>query len=236
MKKAASFLTIVIALIMATSCKETKKADEGWMVLFDGTNTDQWRGYNKDVFPTGWEVVDSTLHCIGSGRGEAGQGGDIITKNKFKNFELELEWKVAEGGNSGIFYLAREKKDTAIWMSAPEMQILDNFKHPDAALGIAGNRQAGALYDLIPAVPQNAKPGGEWNKVKIMVYNGTVVHWMNGEKVLEYHLWTPEWKAMCAKSKFKDYPDFINTASEGYIGLQDHGDDVWFRNIRIKVL
>ena len=121
-------------------------------------------------------------------------------------------------------------------MSSPEMQILDNEKHPDAILGKDGNRQAGSLYDLIPAVPQNAKPAGEWNEVKVLVYKGTVVHWMNGENVLEYHLWTDQWKEMCANSKFKDWPEFINTAEEGYIGLQDHGDDVWFRNIKIREL
>ena len=116
------------------------------------------------------------------------------------------------------------------------MQILDNERHPDAKLGKDGNRQAGSLYDLIPAKPQNANPAGEWNHVKITVFKGTVIHWMNGENVLEYHLWTDAWKAMCAESKFKDWPDFINTAEEGYIGLQDHGDDVWFRNIKIKEL
>lgn len=210
--------------------------EEGWELLFDGETADHWRGYLKTDFPSGWEVVDGTIHCIGSGRGEAGQGGDIITREIYKNFELALEWKVDTGGNSGIFYLAREVEGEPIWKSSPEMQILDNVNHPDAKLGIQGNRQAGALYDLIPAVPQNAKPGGEWNSVRIMVFNGTVVHWMNGEQVLEYHLWTDDWKNMCANSKFKDYEMFINTATEGYIGLQDHGDDVWFKNIKIRRL
>lgn len=209
---------------------------EGWKLLFDGQSTDQWRGYNKTDFPSGWEVADGTIHCIGSGRGEAGQGGDIITKDKFRNFEFACEWMVAKGGNSGIFYLAREVEGEPIWKNSPEMQVLDNVNHPDALLGIQGNRQAGSLYDLIPAVPQNAKPGGEWNSVKIMVYKGTVVHYMNGEKVLEYHLWTQDWKDMCAKSKFKDYPLFIDTAEEGHIGLQDHGDDVWYRNLKIREL
>ena len=113
----------------------------------------------------------------GSGKGEAGGGGgDIITLNKYKDFELSLEWKISEGGNSGIFYLAQELEGKPIYMSSPEMQMLDNEKHPDARLGKDGNRQAGALYDLIPAVPQNAKPVGEWNQVKILVYQGTVVH------------------------------------------------------------
>ncbi len=213
-----------------------QEKEEGWMLLFDGKSADQWRGYNKDGFPDGWEVVDGTIHCIGSGRGEAGHGGDIITRRKFDNFELSLEWKVDTGGNSGIFYLAREIEGEPIWKSAPEMQILDNENHPDAKLGIKGNRQAGALYDLIPAEPQTARPGGNWNKVRILVYDGTVVHWMNGKKVLEYHLWTDDWKKMVENSKFKAYEMFVNTARSGHIGLQDHGDDVWFRNIKIKEL
>lgn len=219
--------------------KDNKLTDagkkEGWKLLFDGTSTENFRSYGKETFPSkGWVVENGTLKVLGSGHGEAGGGGDIITKNKYKNFEFSLEWKVSPGGNSGIFYLAQEKEGQAIYKSAPEMQILDNVKHPDAKLGKDGNRQAGSLYDLIPANPQNAKPVGQWNKIKILCYKGTVVHTMNGENVVEYHLWTQDWKDMCAKSKFKNWPDFINTAKEGHIGLQDHGDDVWFRNIMIK--
>jgi len=238
-------VTMLMAFVMV-SCGATRKAVEkaedneelGWEVLFDGTSTENFRGYGMDIFPSqGWEIVDGTLHVIGSGKGEAGgQGGDIIIKKKYGNFELSLEWKISEGGNSGIFYLAQEMEGKPIYESAPEMQILDNERHPDAKLGKEGNRQAGSLYDLIPAVPQNAKPVGEWNEVKIMVYKGTVVHSMNGENVVEYHLWTDNWKEMCANSKFADWPEFINTAEEGYIGLQDHGDDVWFRNIKIREL
>lgn len=211
--------------------------DEGWQLLFDGESTDSWRGYNKEGFPEqGWIVEDGTLKVVATGKGEAGGGGDIITKNKYKNFEFSVDWKVSEGGNSGIFYLAQEKPDQPIWKSAPEMQILDNDKHPDAKLGKDGNRAAGSLYDLIPGNLEVVNPAGEWNTVKIMVYRGTVVHWVNGEQVLEYHLWTDDWNNMVLNSKFKDYEDFLNTAEEGYIGLQDHGDDVWFRNIKIKEL
>jgi alpha-3'-ketoglucosidase len=211
--------------------------DDGWILLFDGKTAYNFRGYNAEAFPEkGWEIVDGTIHVKSSGKGEAGGGGDIITRNKYKNFELSLEWKVSEGGNSGIFYLAQEKPDQPIWKSAPEMQILDNDKHPDAKLGVDGNRAAGALYDLIPGNKEVVKPAGEWNKVKVLVYKGTVVHTVNGTNVLEYHLWTDDWKNMVLNSKFKDYPDFLNTADEGYIGLQDHGDDVWFRNIKIKEL
>jgi hypothetical protein len=213
---------------------------EGWILMFDGTTSAGWRGYNKTAFPdSGWEVVDGTLHCLETGTGEAGLGGDIIYDKKFKDFELSLEWKVGPGGNSGIFYLAQEKKDQPIWKSSPEFQVLDNAKHPDAKLGKDGNRQAGSLYDLIPAVPQNSKPAGEWNKASIMVYQGTVVHYMNGEKVLEYHLWTDDWKKMINESKFKGWNDFLNAGGkekQGFIGLQDHGNDVWYRNIKIRTL
>jgi hypothetical protein len=212
--------------------------DDGWVMLFDGKTSEGWRGYKKDHFPEGWQIVDGTIQCIGSGRGEAGgkEGGDIIYDKQFQNFNLSLEWKLSEGGNSGIFYLGQEELDY-IWKTAPEMQVLDNEKHPDAKLGKDGNRQAGSLYDLIPAKPQNAKPIGEWNKVELIVYKGTVVHKMNGETVVEYHLWTPEWKEMVANSKFPELnPEWADVASKGYIGLQDHGDDVWFRNIKIKEL
>jgi len=210
---------------------------EGWQLLFDGETTAGWRGYNLEAFPEkGWKIEDGTLQVVGAGTGEAGGGGDIITERTFSNFELSLEWKVSEGGNSGIFYLAQEKPDQPIWKSAPEMQILDNERHPDATLGVDGNRAAGALYDLIPGRMDVVNPAGEWNHVKILVYKGTVVHWVNGHQVLEYHLWTDDWKNMVMNSKFRDYEDFLNTAKEGHIGLQDHGDDVWFRNIKIKEL
>ena len=214
------------------------EVEDGWILLFDGKTTDGWRGYKKDHFPTAWKLVDGSIHCMGSGRGEAGakDGGDIIYDKEFQNFTLSLEWKISEGGNSGIFYLGQEELDY-IWKTAPEMQVLDNDKHPDAKLGKDGNRQAGSLYDLIPAKPQNAKPVGEWNQVEITVYKGTVVHKQNGVNVVEYHLWTPEWNELVAGSKFPGLnPDWADVASKGYIGLQDHGDDVWFRNIKIKEL
>lgn len=214
-----------------------QEIDEGWVLLFDGNTSSGWHGYNKEGFPDkGWNIEDGTLQVLGSGAGEAGDGGDIITDKQYGNFELSLEWKVSEGGNSGIFYLAQEKPSQPIWKSAPEMQILDNEKHPDARLGVDGNRAAGSLYDLIPGKKEVVKPAGEWNAIKILVYRGTVVHTVNGVNVLEYHLWTDDWKTMVANSKFKDYEDFVNTAKTGHIGLQDHGDDVWFRNIKIKEL
>lgn len=170
----------------------------------------------------------------GSGRGEAGaqEGGDIIFTEKVQNFELNLEWKISEGGNSGIFYLAQESADKTIWQTAPEMQALDNLKHPDGRDTI---HCAGALYELISVAKDKVKPVGEWNQVKILVFKGLVEHWLNGENVVECQNWPTEWKSMVAKSKFPQYnKDWSKVAQEGYIGLQDHGDDVWYRNIRIK--
>ncbi len=252
MRLVNTFLSLAIVAAFVTSCgskgkpvtegeaaKETAAVTEGegWVDIFDGKSAAGWRGYNKTAFPEkGWEVVDGTLHCMASGTGEAGGGGDIIYDKKLSNFELSLEWKVAPGGNSGIFLLAQEIPGEPIYKSSPEMQILDNEKHPDAKLGVNGNRMAGSLYDLIPAVPQNTKPAGEWNQAGILVYQGTVVFKQNGANVVEFHLWTDDWKKMVANSKFKDWEWFVNTAKEGFIGLQDHGNDVWFRNIRIKEL
>jgi hypothetical protein len=212
--------------------------DDGWVLLFDGKTFDGWRGYGMDAFPdTGWVIDDGAMKCIHSGLGEAGLGGDILYDKKFTNFDLKLEWMIEEGGNSGIFYLGQELPGKKIWYTAPEYQILDNEHHPDAKLGKNGNRKAGTLYDLIPADPQNAKGAMEWNSAEILVYEGTVAHYMNGEVVLEYHLWTDEWKEMIAGSKFPDFnPDFANVAKSGYICLQDHGHAVWFRNIKLKEL
>ena len=232
---------------------EAPADDANTIVLFDGTSLDGWRGYGKDHVPARWTIEDGCLKFAGSGGGEAqtGEGGDIIfAAQKFKNFELELEWKISKGGNSGIFYLAQEvqKEDGSfepIYISAPECQVLDNINHPDAKMGKNGNRQSSSLYDMIPAQPQNSKPAGEWNKVKIMVYKGTVVHYQNDEAVVEYHLWTPQWTEMLQASKFSEekWPvafKLLNNCGgenhEGYIGFQDHGDDVWFRNIKVTVL
>ncbi len=250
MKKIFKTIACAIACAVIASCggSAQKASDANTIVLFDGTSLDGWRGYNKDHVPSRWKIEDGCLKFSGSGGGEAqtGEGGDIIfAAQKFKNFELELEWKISKGGNSGIFYLAQEIPAKPIYISAPECQVLDNENHPDAKLGRDGNRQSSSLYDMIPAKPQNSKPAGEWNKVKILVYKGTVVHYQNDEPVVEYHLWTPQWTEMLQASKFAEakWPDafaLLNNCGgenhEGYIGFQDHGDDVWFRNIKVKVL
>ncbi len=232
------------------------KDKDGYYVIFDGETLNGWRGYGKDNVPSRWTVEDGCIKFSGTGTGEGQtlEGGDIIFAHKFQNFQLELEWKVSKGGNSGILYLAQEIKEynaegnpqwAPIYISSPEYQVLDNANHPDAQLGIDGNRQSASLYDMIPAKPQNQNPYGEWNTAKIMVYKGTVVHGQNGSNVVEYHLWTPQWTDMLQASKFSQekWPlafELLNNCGgdnhAGYIGLQDHGDDVWYRNIRVKVL
>lgn len=228
---------------------------DGFITLFDGKTLNGWRGYGKDAAPKSWNVEDGAIHLVGSGTGEAQMegGGDLIFAHKFKNFELEFEYKISKGGNSGVFYLAQEVTTNVdgrdeylpIWQSASEYQVLDNANHEDAKLGVDGNRQSASLYDMIPAKPQNAKPFGEWNKGKITVFKGTVIHAQNGENVVEYHLWTPKWNEMLKNSKFKEDGEFPiaykllknmgGDKHEGYIGFQDHGDDVWYRNVRIKI-
>ncbi|MBP6867610.1 MAG: DUF1080 domain-containing protein [Bacteroidales bacterium] len=252
MKKLFILPVLMTGLIISScsSCnnkKEVQEADPNVIVLFDGQTFEGWRAYNGTEIPGAWTIEDGAIKINGSGRGEAGaeNGGDIIFDRKFSNFELTFEWKVAQGSNSGVFYLAQEVPGEPIYISAPEYQVLDNANHPDALLGVDGNRQSASLYDMIPAKPQNAKPFGEWNTAKILVYKGTVAHFQNGEAVLEYHLWTPQWQEMLDNSKFsKDkwpvaYDLLLNCGGEekaGFIGLQDHGDDVWFRNIQVKVL
>ncbi len=215
--------------------------DDGWMLLFDGESTDGWHGFQKETFPNAWEISeDGSLHIQGSGRGELGntEGGDIVYDQVFSDFHFKVEWKVAEAANAGIFYRGSEDPQyDYIWKSAPEMQVLDNINHPDANMGKNGNRQAGSLYDLIPASPQNAKPHGEWNSAEVIARGMTVQHIQNGEVVVEYTIGSDELNALIADSKWPGINEnWGDLATEGIIGLQDHGDDVWFRNIKIKEL
>ena len=211
--------------------KEEKKA--GWTVIFDGKTTKGWRGYTKTSFPEkGWNIVDGTLHCCAKGG-----GGDLIFDKKLTNFELVLNWKISKAGNSGIFIFAKEVPGNPIYYSAPEYQILDNERHPDAKAGKNGNRKSASLYDMIPANPQNAKQAGEWNEARIVALNSNVEYWQNGVKVVQFQIGSENWKKLCAESKFKNWPDFVNNpAKDGYIGVQDHGNDVWYKDIKLKVL
>jgi hypothetical protein len=207
---------------------------ENWITLFDGSSTDEWRRYNQTDFPNeGWQIEDNTL--VFRPREDRRPVGDIITKRIFRDFDLQLEWMVERGSNSGIFYHALEQPNQAIYWSALEMQVLDDANHPDSFLGVNGNRQAGTLYDLMPISPKTAKPFGEWNEARIVSQGPVVEHWLNGEMVLRYERWTVAWFEMLRNSKFKDHNEF-GAMQQGHIGLQDHGDVVRFRNIRIREL
>jgi hypothetical protein len=213
--------------------------NEGWILMFNGKDTEHWRGWQREDPPGVWSVKDGTLYCKGMSAEEAGPGqkGDIMYDEQFSNFHLKVDWKISEGGNSGIFYLGAEEGYESIVATAPEMQVLDNERHPDAKKGKNGNRKAGALYDLIPAVPQNARPAGEWNSAEVIVKDGHLQHIQNGEVVVSVQLWTDEWKELVSGSKFPAIrEDWYDVPRQGYIVLQDHGNDVWFKNIKIRKL
>jgi len=211
----------------ATSAQNTltdaEKAD-GWRLLFDGTTTTGWRDYGKPTLSGGWVVQDGALTRTGA-------GGDIISNDEFKNFELSIDWKIEPGGNSGIFYRASEEKDEIYW-NAVEMQVLDDAKHPDGQNPLTS---AGAAYDLYPAPRGHVKPGREWNSAKLVVNGNHVEHWLNGFKMADYELGSADWNAKVAASKFKPHAKFGKNA-QGHIGLQDHGNVVAYRNIKIRVL
>jgi hypothetical protein len=237
--KEAETAEVKTEAVAAPNTLTDKEKKESWILMFDGKTTAGWREYDNDGFPDkGWSIEEGSLKCSNSGMGEAGFGGDIIFDKQFTNFHFKVEWMIEEGGNSGIFFLAREVPDKKIWYTAPEYQILDNFgTHIDNTLGKDGNRKAGSLYDLIPPDPQNAIGPMEWNSAEIISYEGTIAYKMNGETTMVFHLWTDEWKALIADSKFPDFnPDFADVAKTGFIGLQDHGHAVWFRNIKIREL
>ena len=215
---------ILLFLIIFNGCSD--KA-QNWVILFDGGNVDQWRGYKQDTFPKGgWVVENGALKTI-----VGGNRVDIITKDIYENFELVLEWRVSPAGNSGIFYFATEESDY-IWQTAPEMQVLDDSAHPD------GNRavtSAGSLYDLISPTEKFLNPVGEFNEARIKVKNNKVEHWLNGKKILIYEYGSATINELIAKSKFKSMPLFAK-ANSGHIGLQHHGEEVWYRNIRLRKL
>src|SRR5947199_275184 len=184
------------------------------------------RGRNMDSMPLGWQVVDATLKLVKP-------AADIITTEKFRNFELSLEWNIAKNGNSGIFYRASEDRDyNAIYWSAPEMQVLDDAGHPDGQSRLTA---AGADYGLYPSPAGVVKPAGQWNAVRLVVNGNHVEHWLNGVKVVEYELGSPEWEAKVKCRKLASHPHYGRNA-EGYIGLQEHEYPVAFRNIKIRVL
>lgn len=217
----------------------------GWRLLWDGKTSDGWRGAKSDKFPSkGWEMADGVLTVLPSGGGESTGGGDIVTRERYSQFELLVDFKITEGANSGIKYFCEPNLDPITGTGAKaatgsaiglEYQILDDARHPDAKAGRDGNRTIGSLYDLIPAAAaKQVNPPGEWNTARIVVRSQHVEHWLNGEKVLEYERGSKAFRDLVAKSKYKSIPNF-GELPDGHILLQDHGNRVAFRNIKIRV-
>jgi len=231
-------------MILMVSCSGQKpntltsqEKKDGWVLLFNGSDFTGWRQCNGDAMPANWIIEDDAMKVFTGEGKEPGHGanGDILYGvKKFRNFELAIDWKAGKMANSGIFFNVREEPGKPIYYAAPEVQVLDNI---DATDNKVASHLAGSLYDMIAADPNTVKPAGEWNNIVIRVKDGKVTHVQNGIKVVEYELWTPEWDTLIQNSKFSTFPGFTEGISkEGYIGLQDHGYTVWFRNIRIREL
>jgi hypothetical protein len=224
-----------------------KEEQQGWKLLWDGASTNGWRSAKAEDFPAkGWSIGDGVLTVEKSTGGESTNGGDIVTRKKYRNFILEVDFRITKGANSGIkYFVDTELNKGAGSAIGCEFQILDDENHPDAKLGVNGNRTIGSLYDLIPADGKiyspylpSVKPMngiGKWNRARIVVQGNKVEHYMNGCKLVEYERGTQQWRALVAYSKYKNWPNFGEN-EEGLILLQDHGDEVSFRNIKILEL
>src|SRR2546425_3677390 len=211
-------LTTIVPQSMAQSAAK-------WRVLFDGTSLDAWRGYKSEKVPPGWTIVDRTL-------AKDGRVEDIVSKDEFGDFELVMDWKIGEAGNSGIFYRGTEEYEHIYW-SAPEYQLLDDAKASDNKTRLTC---AGAAYAIYPSPPGHLKPVGEWNTVRIVARGAHVEHWLNGFKLLEYELGSPDWQTKVKASKFVDWANY-GRAPRGHIAMQgDHEGALAFRNIRIREL
>ena len=240
--KRSGFLFITLFSLLATKAQDNqltkKEAKAGWQLLFDGKTTAGWKGAFRPDFPAaGWKIADGLLMVEPSGGGESTNGGDIVTQALYGDFELLVDFKLTEGANSGIKYFVDPKQETP---SSPrsafglEFQVLDDERHPDAKLGKNGNRTIASLYDLIPAKSSKpVRPIGDWNTARIVSKGMHVEHWLNGKKVLEYERGSADFKALVAGSKYKDIAGF-GMAERGRILLQDHGNKVFFKNIKIK--
>lgn len=217
-------LLLVSGMLVLAGCSG---ADEGWIELFDGETLDGWRSFKGDAPPAGWVVEDGALHLAEPG------GGDIMTDAAFGDFELEFEWRISKNGNSGVIYLINETDNTNItYQTGPEYQVLDNDGHSDRQ---DPTHRAAALYDLVAPPADFTRPVGEYNQGRIVLQDGRIEHWLNGEKVAEAPYGDDAWLAMLADSKFADWPEFGRYAN-GHIAFQDHSDLVWYRNIRIREL
>jgi hypothetical protein len=227
----ASAFAAVAGLVVLAGCHNSaisvgaRPAAGPWRTLFDGSSLDAWRGYKGAAIPSGWHIVGNTL-------AKDVPVADIVTKDEFSDFELEIEWKIGEGGNSGIFYRGTEEYDHIYW-SGTEYQLLDDIKAPD---GKSRLTSAGAAYGIYASPEGHLKPVGEWNATRIIAKGTHVEHWLNGFKLLEYEFGSPGWTALVKASKFNEYPHY-GLATSGHIGLQgDHAGTLAFRNIRIREL
>jgi hypothetical protein len=232
MLRSLAFGLVLIGLAPAARAQDSAQAPNsltstekhaGWRLLFNGTTTDGWRGFKRNGMPSGWRVVDGALTRVDSA------AGDIITLEQFQNFELKLQWNIVPGGNSGIMYRVTEAGD-ATYETGPEMQVLDDAGHPDGKSRLTA---AGSCFGLYPSPAGIVRLPGQWNEVRIVVNGNHVEHWLNGTKVVEYELGSPDWAAKVAASKFRQWPGY-GKASRGYIALQDHGEQVAFRSIKIR--
>ncbi len=230
------FFTLIFAVFSGCQSGENAEMSEAsemdhdamgheWITLFDGTSMDQWRGYQQEVMPAGWVMTDGAMFAS-----TPGAGMDIVTRDTFTNFELELEWKVAAGGNSGIMWHVDESAGEHPWETGPEYQLLDDAAFND---GVIGKNSAASNYDVQPPSESVNKPAGEWNKTRIVVDANWVEHWLNDVKVVEYEKGSEAHAAAVANSKWVNYP-LYGTTSTGHISFQgDHGE-VWFKNIRVR--
>ncbi len=216
---------------------EATSAESKWINLFDGKTKAGWHTYGQQNVGKAWNINDSALHLDASSKADwqTTDGGDIVTDDEFSNFDLQLDWKIAEGGNSGIMFYVKEdtSKYKYTWYTGPEMQVADNDKNED---GKIYKSQAGDIYELFPTnSAEYVKPAGQWNHVEIVANNGNLNLYMNEHHVLDTTIWDEAWKKNIAGTKFRDMPDF-GTFRKGRIALQDHGADVWYKNIRLKEL
>ena len=218
----------IVLAVNEVPADEAVQESDGWRSLFDGESLAGWRGYGMDGLPAGWSVVEGEIHFAAP---EEGERADLMTEEQFENFELSFEWAVTAGGNSGVFFHVSEGHNRS-YETGAEYQLLDNGGHRDGEKPITS---AGSNYALQAPSADVTLPIGEFNESRLVVNGDHVEHWMNGEKLLEYTLWDDDWKAAVAASKFSSMPDY-GLNETGHIVLQDHGDELWFRNIRVRPL